>query len=112
MSPLELDQSGFVDRISSTIVKTNRTSTLQNTVDSHIDYFVVSNNIAHLIKDIRPFVGTPWSPHIGLELEILSQPRNITGPVLCLPSPLPLDDFKDKWAGKFKCSQVLAGSSQ
>ena len=53
-------------------------------------------------------MGTPWSPHIGLELDIISTPRQVIGPVLCLPAPLPVKDFVSVWLGLSPLEQSQA----
>ena len=93
MLPSELYPSGWLERVQGTIAKCNRGSTLNLIENRHIDYFVISNTIVNLVKDIQPILEVGWSPHIAIELTIVGAPLEIVGPVMCLPKSLPFEIF-------------------
>ena len=42
-----------------------------------LDYLVCSNHLVHYIKDFKVQPQVPWAPHDGIELELMTRPRDI-----------------------------------
>ena len=93
----EVGAQGWYDRMNATVVKCNRPTTLKTAQDRHIDFFVISDSLIPIVENIQPVLDVPWGPHIGLSITLTASPRSICGKVMCIPKPLPLLEFKNKW---------------
>ena len=60
-----------------------------------IDFFVVSSSISSIV--FISVVDVPWSPHIGLCLEVCADAHDVMVRKLLEPLPLPMQEFHIKW---------------
>ena len=90
-------ESGWVERLNGHLIKLDIDSTLITATSSNIDYFIVTDGVQHLVKNIQPVLTSPWSPHVSLQLTLYASPMSVTGLVHKMPKSLPMEKFKEAW---------------
>ena len=93
----DIEQAGWDRRLGAKFVKLDQGSTLINTESRNIDFFMATENVHQLVDYISQADNTPWSPHVGLNLQLNSLPHSVSGYIHCKPRALPLGEFRRSW---------------
>ena len=98
LTPREFLESGWTDKLKVELIEPTNTCTTTTLSNSRvIDFGFASLNLKHMILASEAIWTVPYGPHCGLLQTLAGRPREIKGLVLCIPRPLPIDDFKHEW---------------
>jgi hypothetical protein len=98
MSTTTFWQTGWSQFLKATMVDcSNCLSTLRHTSDRLIDWVLISDKIRGILRTVELEPNFPSTPHYSFCIELHCSPRLVTEPMLVLPRPLPMEDFKAVW---------------
>ena len=72
-------------------------STLQHTSGRLIDFVLISDSMLAFLKMVELYPTFPTTPHYSSAITFHRSPRLVSEPMVAVPRPLPLEEFKDKW---------------